>query len=101
MNNVFQVAGFWACNNGLPPFLVYANKTNYKVFTKHNAPELTLKSLKDHVREICIQSKTTESLLRAAEDKQALLSLCAPDWKSITWKEPPAYIEAAKKMWGY
>ena len=101
MNNVFQVAGFWACNNGLPPFLVYANKTDYKVFTKHNAPELTLQSLKDHVREICIQSKTTESLLRAAEDKQALLSLCAPDWKSITWKEPPAYIEAAKKMWGY
>jgi len=101
MNNVFQVTGFWACNGGLPPFLVYANKTDFKVFNKHNTPELKPNSLKEILREICIQSKTTENLLRVANSKEDLLSLVSPTWDAIYWKEPPLYIAEAKKIWGY
>ena len=37
MKNVYQSCGFWALNGHRPPFLVYANATDYRVFTPENA----------------------------------------------------------------
>lgn len=99
MNNVYQCAGFWALNGHLPPFLVYANATDYRVFTPDNAPELRDDFLADVVEDIRRHHKATENLLRAAADKTELLGLVSPDWSDLAWQEPPAILEEAKKLW--
>jgi hypothetical protein len=100
MNNVFQAAGFWALNGHLPPFLVYANSSDYRVFDAENTPELRDDFLADVVNEITLYHKTTENILRAAKTKEELLGLVSPDWNAIYWKEPPAYLAEAKRVWG-
>ena len=100
MNNVYQVAGFYALNGKQPPFLVYANATDYRVFDSTNTPELKPDYLDDVVRDIALQHKITENILRAAETKEELLGLVSPDWNSIFWQESPAYIREAKILWG-
>jgi hypothetical protein len=101
MKNVYQVAGWWALNGNQPPFLVYANHSNYQVFTPDNAPELRDDFLADVVEDIKLYHKTTENLLRAASNKSELLSLVSPDWRALHWNEPPAYLEEAHKLWGF
>jgi len=44
--------------------------------------------------------KTTENILQAAHDTSDLFGLCDPDFNQIYWKEPPAYLNQAKKVWG-
>ena len=100
MNNVYQVAGFYALNGKQPPFLVYANATDYRVFDETNTPELKPDFLDDVVRDISMQHKITENILRAAETKEELLGLVSPDWNTIYWKESPAYIREARLLWG-
>ena len=100
MTNVYQVAGFYALNGKQPPFLVYANATDYRVFDQTNTPELKPNFLDDVVRDIALQHKITENILRAAQTKEELLGLVSPDWNSIFWKESPAYVREAKKLWG-
>lgn len=100
MNNVYQVAGFYALNGRQPPFLVYANAYDYRVFTQDNAPELRPDYLEEVIRDISMQHKITENILRAADNKKDLLGLVAPDFNAISWKEPPSYVTEAKKLWG-
>ena len=100
MNNVYQVAGFYALNGKQPPFLVYANATDYRVFDQTNTPELKPDYLDDVVQDIALQHKITENILRAAQTKEELLGLVSPDWNSIFWQESPAYIREAKILWG-
>lgn len=100
MNNVYQVAGFYALNGKQPPFLVYANATDYRVFDETNTPELRPDFLDDVVRDISMQHKITENILRAAETKEELLGLVSPDWNTIYWKESPAYLREARLLWG-
>ncbi len=100
MNNVYQAAGFWALNGHRPPFIVYANASDYRVFTPENAPELRDDYLHDVVSDIAMREKTTENILRTASCKHELFGLVNPDWQSIYWSEPITYIEEAKKFWG-
>ena len=101
MNNVYQAAGFYALNGKQPPFLVYANASDYRVFDQTNSPELTPDYLDDVVRDISIQHKVTENILRAAQTKEELLGLVSPDWEHFFWKSnSPAYIREAKILWG-
>ncbi len=100
LNNVYQAAGFWALNGHQPPFLVYANATDYRIFDQSNCPELRDDYLHDVVADISLFHKTTENILRAARTKDELLGLVSPDWNAIYWSEPPTYLEEAKKMWG-
>ena len=100
MNNVYQVAGFYALNGKQPPFLVYANATDYRVFDQTNTPELHPNFLDEVVEDIAMQHKITENILRAAQTKEELLGLVSPDWNSIFWQESPAYIREAKILWG-
>jgi len=99
MNNVYQSCGFWALNGRRPPFLVYANATDYRVFTPENAPELRDDFLQDVLNDIILQCKTTENILRAASTKDELLGLVAPDWQAIYWQEPETYLAEARKIW--
>ena len=100
LNNVFQAAGFWATNGGQPPFLVYANASDYRIFHPENCDELKDDFLADVVEEIKVQHRCTENLLRAAENKEQLLGMVAPDFNEIAWREPPGYIAEAKRIWG-
>ena len=100
MNNVFQCAGFWALNGHQPPFLVYANASDYRIFTPENAPELRDDFLQDVVDKISSHHKTTENILRAAQDKEELLGLVSPNWHELYWKQPQSYLDEAKKFWG-
>ena len=100
MNNVYQVAGFYALNGKQPPFLVYANATDYRVFDQTNTPELHPNFLDEVVEDIAMQHKITENILRAAQTKEELLGLVSPDWNSIFWQESPAHIREAKILWG-
>ena len=99
MNNVYQVAGFWALNGHQPPFLVYANASDYRVFTPDNTPELRDDYLQDVVNDITLFHKTTENILRAASNKEELFSLVSPDFSKFCWNEPEAYLTEAKKIW--
>ena len=100
MNNIYQVAGFWALNGHRPPWLLYSNKTDYRLFDQNNTPELRDDYLHDVVADISSQHKVTENILRAASNKEELLGLVSPSWSSIYWNEPPTYLDEAKKMWG-
>ena len=101
MNNVYQAAGFYACNNRLPPFLVYANAADYRIFTSENAPELTNNFLEEVVRDISMQHRITENLLKSAETKEELFNLTSPDFSQWCWKfESKSYLSEAKKIWG-
>ena len=100
MNNIYQVAGFWALNGHRPPWLLYANATDYRLFDQNNTPELRDDYLHDVVADIAGNHKVTENILRAAKDKEELLGLVSPDWRAIYWNEPPTYLAEAKKMWG-
>lgn len=100
IKNVYQVAGWWALNGKQPPFLVYANHTNYQVFTPDNAPELRDDFLTEVVEDIKLYHKTTENLLRVSHNKSELFSLVSPDWGALHWNEPPAYLDEARKIWG-
>jgi hypothetical protein len=100
MNNVFQAAGFWALNGNLPPFIVYANATDYRVFTPENAPELRDDFLQDVINEATLYHRTTENLLKASATKEELFSLVSPDWSAIYWQETETYLDEAKKLWG-
>lgn len=101
MNNVYQAAGFYALNGRQPPFLVYANAHDYRVFDQNNTPELRPQFLEEVIRDIAMRHKTTENILKQATNKQDLLSLVSPDFNALHWhREPPAYIDEAKKMWG-
>ena len=100
MNNVYQVAGFYALNGKQPPFLVYANATDYRVFDQTNTPELRPDYLDGVIEDITMQHKITENILRVAQTKEELLGLVSPDWNSIFWQESPAYIREARKLWG-
>ena len=100
MNNVYQVAGFWALNGHRPPWLLYASSSDYRLFDQNNTVELRDDYLHDVVADMALQHKTTENILRAAETKEELLGLVAPDWTAIHWNEPPTYLDEAKKMWG-
>ena len=100
MNNVYQAAGFYALNGRQPPFLVYANAYDYRVFDQNNTPELRPEFLENVIRDIAMQHKTTENILKQATNKEDLLSLVSPDFNALHWQEPPLYIEEAKKMWG-
>lgn len=99
MNNVYQVAGFWALNGHRPPFLLYASATDYRLFTPENAPELRNDFLQDVVNDIILQHKTTENILQAASTKDELLGLVAPDWQAIYWNETETYLAEARKIW--
>ena len=100
LNNVFQAAGFWALNGGQAPFLVYANASDYRILHPENCDELKDDFLADVVEEIKVQHRCTENLLRAAETKEQLLGMVAPDFNEIAWREPPGYIAEAKRVWG-
>lgn len=100
IKNVYQVAGWWAMNGHQPPFLVYANHTDYQVFTPDNAPELRDDFLADVVEDIKLYHKTTENLLRAASSKEELFTFVSPDWRALHWDEPHAYLDEARKIWG-
>ncbi len=98
--NLYQVAGFWALNGGQTPFLVYANKSDYKVYTPDNTPELKPDTLKDIVKDIQAHHRVTENILQAAETKEDLFGFVTPDFTKIYWKNSPAYVREAKKLWG-
>ena len=100
MNNVYQAAGFWALNGHRPPFIVYANASDYRVFTPENAPELRDDYLHDVVADLAMREKTTENILRTARSKHELFSLVSPDWRAMYWNEPVTFIQEAKKFWG-
>jgi len=97
---LYQVAGFWACNGGLPPFLVYANASDYRIFDQSNTPELQDDYLHGIVQTIIRSHKATEELLKVAINKDHLFKLIEPDFSHICWSEPPVIIEEAKSLWG-
>ena len=55
MNNVYQVAGFYALNGRQPP-LVYANAYDYKILTRTMA-ELKPDYLEEVIRDIAMHPK--------------------------------------------
>ena len=98
-NNLYQVAGFWALNGHQPPWLVYANATDYRILDQNNCVELRDDSLHEIVKDMAMQHKITENILRAASSKEELLGLVSPDWNAIYWNEPPTYLDEAKQLW--
>jgi hypothetical protein len=96
---LYQVAGFWALNGHLPPFIVYANSKDYKVFTPENTPELRDEYLEEIVQDIIRYHRTTERMLKSSETMDELLEYVNPNFKSFYWNEPPAFLSRAKEIW--
>ena len=101
MANVYQVSAWWHLNGHRPPFLVYANSSDAKIFTQENCDELKDEFLKECVSKISRKHKYTESLLRAAENIDHLFELVEPpDFKNFVWKDlQPEVINLAKQIW--
>ena len=97
--NVSQVAGFRALNGGMPCWLLYVNKSDYRLFTQYNCDELTPDYLDDVIRETERQNAVTEKMLTLADSTSDLLDLVSPEWDDLCWQEPPGYLEEARKIW--
>lgn len=97
--NVSQVAGFWALNGGRPAWLLYVNKSDYRLFNQHNCDELTPAYLKDVVAQTERQNKVTEKMLQVCDSTEELLELVTPEWDELCWSEPPGYLEEAYRIW--
>ena len=97
---LYQVAGFWACNGKLPPFLVYANANDYRIFNQDNCEELQDENLERIVKNATRILKVTEKHLKNANTKQDLFDGIDIDFNDIAWNEPPTLIKEAKKVWG-
>ena len=100
IQNVFQVAGGWALNGRKPVWLLYANKSDFRIFNQANCDQLHPEYLEQVVNEIRLSHRTTENLLKTAEDTDQLLSLVYPDWDNIGWDAPEGYKQEANKIWG-
>ena len=97
---LYQVAGFWASNGKLPPFLVYANKNDYVIFDQDNCEELQVENLERIVKNSTRILKTTERLLKLAKSKKDLFDNIDVDFEELAWNEPPWLLKEAKKLWG-
>jgi hypothetical protein len=97
MKNVSQAAGFWALNSQLPPFLLYANKTDYRLFNEGNCHELEEEHLHFCMKQSVDMNKAIELKLQKSETKQQLLEDEYPD--THDWLEPPSIILEAELLW--
>ena len=93
-----QVAGFWKLNGGLPPFLVYANQTNYKVFTPEDTPELRDDYLEGVIEEMARENRAVEEILKAAKDQEHLFKMLMPEWsRDLSWGYHPEVMRIARE----
>ncbi len=97
--NVSQIAGFRALNGGRPAWLLYVNKSDYRLFTQDNCDELKPEYLNEVIRETERQNKVTEKMLEISDTTADLLELVSPEWDELCWKEPPGYLEEAYRIW--
>jgi len=95
--NVSQVAGFWALNGNKPPFLLYANKLDYRLFTPENCDELTDEYLQCVVDQTVSSNKAIELSLKNASTKKELIASELLD--TSDWLDPPTIINEAKNLW--
>ena len=97
--NVAQVAGFRALNGGLPCWLLYVNKSDYRLFHQYNCDEMKPDYLDDVIRETERQNAVTEKMLSLADTTDDLMELISPEWDELCWQEPPGYLEEAHGIW--
>jgi len=97
--DVSQVEGFRALNGGMPCWLLYVNKSDYRLFTQDNCDELKPDYLNDVIRETERQNNVTEKFLQVAENTSELMEMISPEWNELCWQEPPSYLEEAYKIW--
>lgn len=97
--NVSQVAGFRALNGGLPCWLLYVNKSDYRLFHQYNCDEMKPDYLDEVIRETERQNNVTEKFLQLADTTDELMEMIAPEWNELCWQEPPTYLEEAYKIW--
>lgn len=97
--NVSQVAGFRALNGGMPVWLLYVNKSDYRLFHQYNCDEMKPDYLDEVIREIERQNNVTEKFLQVAEDTSELMEMISPEWNELCWQEPPSYLEEAYEIW--
>ena len=97
--NVSQVAGFRALNGGMPCWLLYVNKSDYRLFHQYNCDEMKPDYLDEVIREIERQNNVTEKFLQVAEDTSELMEMISPEWNELCWQEPPSYLEEAYEIW--
>lgn len=96
---VYQVAGFWALNGQQPPFLVYANYKDFKVFDQDNSPELSDENLARIVKEIARHHQVTEQLLKKADNQDDLFRMIDPEWHDgFAWTLQPELKELARRV---
>ena len=98
MNNVYQVAGGWWINGKKPVWLLYSNGTDYTILNESNCEQLQPDYLEQIVAETSRMHKLTEKMLKASETKEELLEWVVPKWDDLAWKEPPGYLEEAKRI---
>jgi len=99
LSHLYQVAGFWAVNGGLPPFLVYANVKDYRLFTQENSPELSNENLAKIVKHIINENLVTERFLKVCSTKEQLFQMVTTNYRDLCWKEPPSVLKEARKFW--
>lgn len=97
--NVHQVAGGWAINGKRPVWLLYANKSDYRILTQDNCDQLKPEYLEEVVKQIRLTNLITENQLKAARTTDELLGLVYPDWDNLGWQMPDGYVGEAKSIW--
>lgn len=98
MNNVYQVAGGWWINGKKPVWLLYSNGNDYTILSEKNCEQLQPEYLEQIVAETSRMHKLTEKMLKASETKEELLEWVVPNFDDLAWKEPPGYLEEARRI---
>ena len=86
-------------NGQQPPFLVYANWKEFRIFDQDNCPELRDENLARLVKEIARHHQVTEQLLKKADNQEDLFSMIDPEWHDgFAWTLQPELKELARSV---
>tara|TARA_B100000965_G_scaffold339906_1_gene307814 strand:- start:3949 stop:4944 length:996 start_codon:yes stop_codon:yes gene_type:complete len=96
LSNLYQFAGF-KMMTGKSPIALYANKSEYRVFSKDTCDEMKDDFLDDVIADLKKRLKAIELQIKAVPNKFWLLAMNPADLNDYVWKsKPPGVIQFYK-----
>ena len=100
VSNLYQFAGFKMVT-GKSPIALYANKDEYRIFSKDTCDEMKDDYLDDVIEDIKKRLKAIEMQIKAAPNKFWLIGMNPADLNDFPWSDkPPALLEYYKMLQG-
>tara|TARA_R100001594_G_scaffold28049_1_gene53196 strand:+ start:533 stop:1456 length:924 start_codon:yes stop_codon:yes gene_type:complete len=100
-SHICQVSGYWY-HTKRPQAIVYANESDYRIFTAENCEKLTEEGLIATFNWVVAKCRIREHQLKNSENVEELIKGIEPDFSHMwAWDIHPDVLKEAKKLWGF